>query len=159
MKANLQWMEHGSDVPTDGIWERFFDLRGVGVVHADDQLAVVLFRVLGVENDGLHVADVEVAGRLGGEAGHHLAHFGVLELGHRPLLARVFGLGLVARRLFLLLRQLVELLLAQLFAVGAEDVRGLLLLRELGGGGIAPLRAVRRRTAAGIGERGGFENG
>ena len=60
-----------------------FSLDGVvGVVEAQQELAVVSLGVVVVQHGRLHVADVHVAGCLGREARHHLAVLGEGQLGH-----------------------------------------------------------------------------
>ena len=68
------------EVLDDGLLVLLLLLGGVGVVEAQQHLALVPRRVVRVEQRRLDVPDVQVARRLRREARHHLAHGGAGEL-------------------------------------------------------------------------------
>mmetsp|Transcript_51195 Transcript_51195/g.115079 ORF Transcript_51195/g.115079 Transcript_51195/m.115079 type:complete len:263 (-) Transcript_51195:301-1089(-) len=76
--ADLRWLDlQQRQRLYDGMLILLLLLGRVGVIETEQELALVLRGEVGVEHRGLHVADVQVAARLGREASHHLAHLGV----------------------------------------------------------------------------------
>ncbi len=115
------------EVVQDDVLELLLLLGRVGVVKAQDELALEVVAVVLVQHGGLGVPDVQVAAGLGGEPDHHLAHLGAGQVNELPTL--VLGLSGGA-----LLPTLAPFLV-------------LLLLLRLGGGG-RPLPAVPSAAAA-----------
>mmetsp|Transcript_3780 Transcript_3780/g.10537 ORF Transcript_3780/g.10537 Transcript_3780/m.10537 type:complete len:363 (-) Transcript_3780:291-1379(-) len=83
------------EVGLDALLELVLLFARVGVVEAEEHLAVVVLRVVEVEHGRLGMANVEVAARLRREAGADLAHFSARQeaLESRHILALAAGIA------------------------------------------------------------------